>query len=182
MRLIVKLSKTHVGITMSEGSKEKRVFTYQDWIGVFISCGALALTSITTYQSSLRVEDNVRVIVRGVPVVSHDANSEEVTVGSGSQWIITNAGNRAVAITNALFFLVKDDKGDSECLKDILAMVQLNLEPFVLQPKQVEIKNLSLRVLRKRALGLKGEICSAHAPTREISTRATSLRLRRSCL
>lgn len=62
---------------------------------------------------------------------------------TGNDWTFTNAGNRPAAITGAIWILVSDPYGtNDDCAADFLGILRFDLKPFVIQPKQVEIKHM----------------------------------------
>src|SRR3954447_23253406 len=76
---------------------EKRGFSYREWLGVAISCAAFGLSALTTYLSTFRTQDDVRVVTPPWAMM-RQANSDEVTIFANKEWVFTNAGNRAASI------------------------------------------------------------------------------------
>lgn len=123
---------------------EERRFSYKEWIGIAISCAAFALSGLTTYLSTFRTDDDVRVITASTALVRH-ANSADIALFVEGDWVFTNAGNRAASILGAIWILVKDSASDLNCeTSDLLGVVRFNLKPFVIQPRQIEIKHVEL--------------------------------------
>src|SRR5215210_6186511 len=81
---------------------EKHGFSYREWTSIAISCAAFALSALTTYLSTFRLEDDVRVVLKPSPAMIRQANSADVAVFADGDWVFTNAGNRAASILGAV--------------------------------------------------------------------------------
>jgi hypothetical protein len=120
-------------------------------ISLVISVAAFLLSAFVTILSSFRIKDDIRIVERGIPIVRHEPGSPNLSIDAPKQWVIMNAGNRAAAIAQAFVFFVTDNDQRDDCDKSIrddanlLSLGHLNLDPFVIEPRRVEIRSIQLR-------------------------------------
>lgn len=120
-------------------------------ISLTISVAAFLLSSFVTILGSFRIKDDVRIVERGLPMVTHEPASKYIRIVAPKQWMITNAGNRAAAVAGAFIFFLKNSERNDDCDKSILnnanvlGFASLSLEPFVIEPRKVEIRSILIR-------------------------------------
>ena len=68
-------------------------------VSLVMSVAAFLLSSFVTILGSFRIKDDIRIVERGFPIVTHEPGSKNVQIVAPQQWVITNAGNRAADLT-----------------------------------------------------------------------------------
>ncbi len=121
----------------------KTGFSFKEWIGIGISIAAFAITSTTTFFSSFRYDDDIRVVLKQPPWV-HSIGGEEPSVifPTEQQLVFMNAGNRAASIIKvALYIYRKDgDMPDARCEATWANFFEYDLDSFVVEPRQIAAK------------------------------------------
>jgi hypothetical protein len=115
-------------------------------IGFLTSLAAFGF-SVVAFFNSIEEVDDIRIVSNAWPVVRY-RNDGGAGVHAAGQWIITNAGNRSAAISfPAVIIMVDTPLSTGRPCYDgpTLANVGYDLAPFVIEPKQVLIKQLKLQ-------------------------------------
>jgi hypothetical protein len=126
-----------------EGEAGKSGFSFREWLLAGVAIAGLAITGVTTYLSTFRKEDDVRILETRSPGILHRAGSPTVIIVYGSDWTFANTGNRQAVINGGLISLVRD-KGDDDCSSDPIIVENLSISAFVLEPQKVETRPVKI--------------------------------------
>ncbi len=133
--------------------REKRSKTpLKDLIVVTTSTLAFLMSTTTTYLSTFRNVDDIRVIVSNTPKLWHEPLSDAVNIISKHALTFSNAGNRSAAILGLNLVLFRNfpgGSGDVNCedkreALGIASSASYNLKPVILQPREISITEVYL--------------------------------------
>jgi hypothetical protein len=126
----------------------RRRFKLTDLIAIGISCAAFILSASTSYFSLLRVSDDVRLVISGMPQMNLDWKQRTFEIERPQKFLFINAGTRAVSI-NSIYLKVAQPKAENEafekdCKKGEVEFVYYDSDPFVVRAGEMLTKQTNL--------------------------------------
>jgi hypothetical protein len=120
------------GTPRRRDKKEERppAWTTKDWVTLCLALWGASLSSVLAYNTLLTIDD-VRVEFDHQFMVQYYKGN--VTIPNGMSVVFINAGSRPAAVRRANMYLGPDCHG---------AMLEAQLEPFVLKEKDIVLKEL----------------------------------------
>jgi hypothetical protein len=131
-------------------SGSKGGFPFKDVLVVSTSTAAFLMSATTTYLSSFREVDDIRVVVAHHPMMWHEPLSDKVKLLAKHDMTFTNAGNRSAAITAISLYINRNFPGgdpneEVTCEHGGTASsAAYDIKPFTIGPRETVVKSVHL--------------------------------------
>lgn len=126
---------------------------WKGWATIGISCAAFMLSAVSFYFTTLRVTDDVRVIVGDTPMALPDFEKGQFEVNETAggeaigKFIFINSGTRSAVISGVTLHVAQPGSAKMPvdgCDMSDVAVKNFDMEPFVLKPGDIIVKNTRL--------------------------------------
>jgi hypothetical protein len=121
----------------------------KDWITTGLSVAAFVLSSFAFYTTSLRVVDDVRVVVSGGQLADPNFEKKQFEIyPTDTRFIFINAGSRGAIISNISLVMGQSvermSKSEPGCHGSAIQEINFDTQPFVLRPGDMLTKDAEL--------------------------------------
>ncbi|QPF88812.1 hypothetical protein [Bradyrhizobium commune] len=125
-------------------------FPLKDVLVVSTSTAAFLMSATTTYLSSFRELDDVRVVVAHHPMMWHEPLADKVKLLAKHDMTFSNAGNRSAAITAISLYINRNFPGAAPDEKvscehgGTASSAAYDIKPFTIAPRETIVKSVHL--------------------------------------